>query len=364
MKILLWPFIYFPSFGGVEMMTYSLATEFQKMGHEVVIFADDPFGGAFSEKRVDNLLVYYFPFSAVLSSRRPRLIKKTIDAAFEILDQFKPDLASIHGIYEFFAFFQLRVLKNIPFFLTVHGPLEERQYCRSASCLELWSKAKGVNTVSYAMFDQLSRENWNHPFFTVISNGVSPSRFPEPISETRADRIAMIGRFSPEKCFSVGFHAFKKVKKAFPEATLCLAGKGDEEDLLLKLRKELELENAIEMPGFIAPDKVHTILDEATVVWIPSLYESFGLVSIEAAIRGRPVIASDALGLKEAIEQGKTGLLVEPKNPDALARATISLLKNPELRRKMGRYAKERAEKLFSMESCAGKYIEMYTQNL
>ena len=108
---------------------------------------------------------------------------------------------------------------------------------------------------------------------------------------------------------------------------------------------------------------VHAWIDSATVVWVPSSYESFGLSAAESASRGRPVIASRIMGLKEVVEHEKTGLLVEPNNPDALAQATKTVFLHPHLGHAMGLRGSLRAKKLFSIERCAQQYVKMY-QNL
>lgn len=360
MKILLWSKYYFPSIGGLQMMARLLALQLCKQGHQVIVFADQTHstGGTVLHGLVDGIEVYYFPFQAALASKNPTFLKEMLTQATRIVEQFAPDVANIHGWYEFFAFFQVRVLKNVPFFLTIHGLLEKEHY-KARSCCELWDAARGVNTVSHSLMETLTGENWRHASLCVIHNGISFSRIEQQV-QTRKNHVVMLGRFTSEKCFDVGLHAFKQVKEALPDATLCLAGGGDDREMLTRLRQELQLEEAVEMPGMIHPDQVHHVLDPAAVVWIPSLYESFSLVALEAARRRRAVIASNVFGLKETVAQGKTGLLIEPQNPHALAQATLALLQEPAVYEQMGRDGYERGARLFSIERCASNYIRMY----
>ena len=359
MKILLWPSYYFPSIGGLEMVVRALAKEFRNLGHTTIVFADSKTSKSYMSL-VEEIEVHYFPFQAALGSKNPSLIKATLERAATLIQAFSPDVANIHGWYEFFAFFQLRVLKQIPFFLTVHG-LMERMHYQTHSCKQLWSQAKGVNVVSNALLHQLSEENWHHPSLRLIYNGIF---LPQTVLQNAAKEgvhIAMIGRFTAEKCFDIGLRAFKKLKTIIPDATLCLAGQGDDWNLLTALRKELGLEQCVEMPGFIHPDRIDSIIDRAHLVWIPSLYESFCLVALEAAARGRPVVASDVFGLKEAVEHGKTGLLVKKNDPDSIVEASLSLLQSPQQCHKMGEYANQRVERLFSIQRAANQYVDMYT---
>ena len=117
------------------------------------------------------------------------------------------------------------------------------------------------------------------------------------------------------------------------------------------------------MPGFVPPKKVEDFIDQSTLVLIPSSYESFSLVALEAALRGRPVVASRVSGLKEVIEDQKTGLLVEPQNPPVLAAAIDTLLSHPLQMEQMGKAAFERASRLFNIETTTTNYLKMYEQS-
>jgi glycosyltransferase involved in cell wall biosynthesis len=357
-KILLWPSHYFPAIGGVELMTRSLAKEFHKQGHAVAVFADSKNSNPLRENLVDGIRVYYFPFQAALNSKNPALLKNVLHLASEKCRAFDPDIANVHGWYEFFSFFQVRVLEKIPTFLTIHGLLGWLHHLGN-SCTRLWSMARAINTVSNTLIDQLAGKNFHHPRLQIIYNGIDLGSIP-PVLEKGENKLAMIGRFTSEKCFDVGLYAFKSLKRLLPRATLILAGNGHDWKMLTSLREQLELEDSVQMPGLIHPDQIYSIIDEANILWIPSLYESFCLVAIEAAARRRSVIANNVFGLKEVVEDGKTGLLVQANDPDILAHASLGLLQDSETRMKMGRNGRKRVEEKFSIGRCANEYLQMY----
>ena len=91
-----------------------------------------------------------------------------------------------------------------------------------------------------------------------------------------------------------------------------------------------------------------------------SLREGFSNVILESMASGKPVIASNVGGNPEAILDGKTGFLFEPQDPDELAAKTISLLKDKNLRERMGRVARKRAEEIFSIRKMVERYESLY----
>ncbi|RYZ27136.1 MAG: glycosyltransferase [Chitinophagaceae bacterium] len=99
---------------------------------------------------------------------------------------------------------------------------------------------------------------------------------------------------------------------------------------------------------------------EGDVFVFPSHYESFGLVCCEAMAAGRAVVGSRSGGMAEIIEDGKSGILVEPKNPAAIAKAVTQLLENNELRLSLGKAAQQRITDLLSPSLVLQKQIAVY----
>lgn len=355
MKILLWPLQYFPHIGGLEKLVHSLALSLLDKGHEVLVVSNGEKAGSFSKEGVlQNVPVLTFPFAAALFNYQLPLIRQVLADVSALFPAFVPDIVNIHGWIESFAFYQVRVLEKqrVPACLTVHGLLEQKCY-RTANCLRLWHRVQAVNTVSHAITPSLP-----HPFLQTIYNGLSPSK--TPLKPLPKNRLLLIGRLTEEKCFPIAFYAFKQLLPQYPTLQLTLIGDGPDYEALVKLKQSLNL--PIEMPGFVPPHAVESFIDQATLVLVPSSYESFSLVALEAALRARPVIASRVMGLKEVIEDQRTGLLVEPQNPDALAAAIHTLLSHPLRMEQMGQAALERAIRLFTMENTANHYLRMYEQ--
>ena len=101
------------------------------------------------------------------------------------------------------------------------------------------------------------------------------------------------------------------------------------------------------------------------VVVLPSVaIEGLGVVLIEAAFLGKPVVGSDAPGIREAMLDGVTGLLAPPGDAKGLAAAIDTLLADPELARRMGQAGRERARSMFTVERMAARAEALYRELL
>ena len=109
---------------------------------------------------------------------------------------------------------------------------------------------------------------------------------------------------------------------------------------------------------------IHNLFKESTIIVLPSYREGFPKVLQEAAACGRPVIASDVPGCREAIKEGKTGHLVEPRSATALAEKIQELIENRELLQKMGYEARKLAEEEFSLDDIVSQHLELYDELL
>jgi glycosyltransferase involved in cell wall biosynthesis len=107
---------------------------------------------------------------------------------------------------------------------------------------------------------------------------------------------------------------------------------------------------------------VTQLYSHAAVFVCPSVYEPFGLINLEAMACETPVVASAVGGILEVVEDGKTGLLVPPGKPEALAEALTRILDNPELARRMGRAGRARVEARFSWASVAERTEQVYAE--
>ena len=177
--------------------------------------------------------------------------------------------------------------------------------------------------------------------------------------------VAMVGRMSPEKGFSQGLRALALVREDVPDLTIRFVGGGLEEGPLFELARDMDLLRSIEYYGRLSNHDALRIVAGVDLVLVPSTtLEGFSLVALEAALLGKPVVATDVGGLPETVIHGETGLLTQDGNPQGLAAAVLRLIRDPGLRSSMGVRARDRALARFSMERYTRELRRIYRGTL
>lgn len=167
--------------------------------------------------------------------------------------------------------------------------------------------------------------------------------------------------FRPVKRISDVVRIFASVRAEMP-AKLVLIGEGPERLFAQQLVRELELEGEVIFLG--QQDDIQGPLGCADLLLLPSEQESFGLTALEAMVARVPVIATTIGGLPEVVEDGVSGFLFPVGEVAAMARAAVSLLRDEERRRRMGRAGRERAKRLFAREAVLPRYESLYERVL
>jgi glycosyltransferase involved in cell wall biosynthesis len=168
-----------------------------------------------------------------------------------------------------------------------------------------------------------------------IHNGVNLAELNGLCGEGSADNnvsyILCVSAYKEQKAIDVLIRAFKMVHSADPSLKLVLVGDGPLRGQLEDLAMSLGIQDQIEFHGPKERAEVAKLLRGCKVFALPSRFETFGIVILEAMACKKPVIATTAGGIPEIIEDGKNGILVEPDNPKALADALITVLKDQTL---------------------------------
>jgi len=209
--------------------------------------------------------------------------------------------------------------------------------------------------------------------FTAIYNAVDLKRFINvdvPILKKKKELglspecpvVGTVARLSSEKGHRYLLEAAAMVCEAFPSVQFLLIGDGI-------LRKDLE-KQAIELGisenvVFLGLRKdVPEILPVIDLFVLPSLYEGFGIVLVEAMAAGKPVVATRVGGIPEVVVDGKTGILAPPKEPKRIAEAIITLLQDKAQAQKMGQAGHKRAIEHFGLEAMMNKIHHLYEELL
>jgi starch synthase len=174
--------------------------------------------------------------------------------------------------------------------------------------------------------------------------------------------VLFFGRISQYKGIDVLIRAGSRISLEFPEAKIVIAGKGPDFEKyasLIKDRSRFELHDR-----FIPDREVATFFRRATVVVLPYIEASQSGVALVAFAFGKPVVATDVGSLPEVVEDGLTGFIVPPGDPEALGEAIIKILGNPALQKSMGRNALAKGDSDLSWSRIAQKTAEIYSEIL
>jgi len=222
-----------------------------------------------------------------------------------------------------------------------------------------------------------------------IYNGVDTSQFsaaPDSRDEPKKKQLLLcVGRITPEKGLHIVIDAFNTLARKYPDLELCLIGQEriTPAEFLVELsddarvrslkafypgsyqKKIMEslapaLSSRVFLSGHVSHSEMVSKYYDATIFLNASYYETFGIPVAEAMACGLPVIAARAGGVPEIVEDGLSGLLVEPGDADALAAAVTKLLENKPLRDSLARAGRERVRERFNFDSIAGELAKLY----
>jgi len=229
----------------------------------------------------------------------------------------------------------------------------------------LYPKADRIVAISQGVADDLiSLLNLPHEKVIVIYNPVvTPELFEQAkqpanhpwFEQNRLPVILAVGRLSPEKDYPTLFRAFSLVRQVRP-AKLLILGEGEERSNLERLAIELGIQNDVSMPGFV--DNPFAFMAKASVFVLSSAWEGFGNVLVEALACGCPVVATDCRsGPREILDNGRYGRLVPVGDHEALAKAILETLDNPDF--PADRQTRFQRAMEFSVDAAVDKYLKV-----
>ncbi|MBW4651286.1 MAG: glycosyltransferase family 1 protein [Kastovskya adunca ATA6-11-RM4] len=184
--------------------------------------------------------------------------------------------------------------------------------------------------------------------------------------------VFYVGRFDPRKGIETLVRAVGQSQLRNTDKLRLIVGGGSrpgqsdgiERDRIEGIVAELGLTDIVSFPGRLADEVLPAYYAAADVCVVPSHYEPFGLVAIEAMASGTPVVASDVGGLQFTVVSEETGLLAPPQDDTAFATAIDRILTNPEWREQLGHGARKRVEEKFSWNGVAQQLSGLYEQLL
>lgn len=205
------------------------------------------------------------------------------------------------------------------------------------------------------------------PPIQVIPNGIQVPVKASGVKRKKDFRVGMVAHFTPQKRHEDFIRAAEIVSASCDHVSFTIVGRpyadaasrGYAAEILVRARTLLK-QRRLRISDFSEPGE--DVLGGFDIIVLPSVRESFSNAILEAMAAGVPVVAARSGGNAELVEHRRTGLLVPPMQPEALARAILRLVEEPELTTRMGRSAREKARTQFSIDDCVDAYEAVYAR--
>jgi phosphatidylinositol alpha-mannosyltransferase len=346
--------------GGVQVHVRQLASRLLERGHEVVVLA--PTTAPASEPRLRSVgRPMRVPYRGTVAPIAPFSYRRTRSA----LEVFGPDLVHVHEPFTPSASMFATLAARAPVVATFHAYLDRSRAMELAAPVlrKVWARITLGIAVSEAAASFLRRA-LPDASLEIVPNGVDVRAFAEPgtvadgLQEGR--RIVWVNRLDPQKGFPIAVAAFSKVLADVPDAVLVVLGDGRDREALGLLTGSAR--SRIDMCGSVPNDRIpgyHAACEAFVSAAVGQ--ESFGIALVEAMAAGLPVVATDIPGYREVVTDGVEGLLVPPRDPEALAAGLVRVLQEPGLGRRLGEAGRARARS-FDWPIVVDRLEELYAR--
>ena len=378
--------------GGTAAHVTGLSEALAAAGHEMVVLSiDDPRVDRDAERSGPvQILRAAHDMPWIPPTRRLAIAASANHAIVKLADRldraWRPDVVHGHDWTVGWAGDTLASRYDVPFVLTMHGTERVRHGGNlpvgepaDIAAIEWWLAFQADRLITPTQFieEQLISGFELDPHRVVrIPNGIDPGHWglgdgtvtpaDDPAggsssSDTEREPLVVTwGRVQFEKGFQVLARALATLRHRRPEVRSVIAGRGS---YLPELQTQIDVEGVsdlIDLPGFLRHDDLRALVQRAGCVVIPSLYEPFGVVALEALAAGAPLIVARTGGLAELVGGTGAALTFEPGNADDLAHCIEMVLRDDDLATSLTERARELVTGRYAWEAIAHETAQLY----
>lgn len=409
MKIVIATAVYYPMTNGVAVFSHNLAVGLAKRGHEVLVLCPSQTGKNYTRTadgvevkylKSINTRVYPDQINPVPAKKKmfgrelPHLLYKKgfkvsvfpLPEIKKALDEFKPDVVHVQisdpiGL----SVVSYARKRGIPVVTTEHNQPEVLteplklpsvvrrpvNYLLASYFRNRQSKSDFVTMPTEQSIKHLLAKKPIDVPIAAVSNGVDLSNFkPGQVTDEIYDKykikknvptVLYVGRVDPEKQVGLVLKAFRKARSKLPKAQMVVVGDGVDKARLEKLAKNLGVNSAVRFLGRVLPPDLYEIYKVGDVFATGSEVETQGIVLIEAAASGLPLVAVNKGAVAEVCLDGKNGFLCEPGNVSEFADALFKILSEPVIRKRFSENSLKIAAE-HDFEKTLDKFINIYSK--
>lgn len=390
MKILIVSWEYPPVVvGGLGRHVHHLATELAAAGHEVVVLSRRPSGTDASTHPTithisEGVLVVavaedipHFEFGIDMLPWTLAMGHAMVRAGIGlgrsgIGDGWRPDVVHAHDWLVAHPAIALAEHFDVPLVSTLHATEAGRhsgwlsgRINRQVHSVEWWlaNESDWLITCSASMRDEVTElYGPDLPSVSVIRNGIDITTWSYRERQPRSGpaRLLYVGRLEYEKGVQDAIAALPKIRRSHPGTTLVVAGEGTQFDWLREQARQHRVARSVTFLGNLDHTELLGWLHGADAIVLPSRYEPFGIIALEAAAAGIPLVTSTAGGLGEAVVDGITGLSFRPGDVTGLVSAIRETLDDPAAAQTRAHAARERLTDDFDWGHVAEETVQVY----
>ncbi len=359
MKILVvnWQDLTNPQAGGAEVHLEEILRRLVSHGHEITLLCSG-YPGARREEIIKGVKIIRrgrrFNFNLVAPGHLRRLARTSpFDILIEDINKipfYTPLYMKLPTLVVVPHLFSTTVFREINFLLGTYIYLAEKP-------LVAVYRGRKFNVISESTAFDIAQRGIPREDISVVHCGIDKGTFAYDATIPKYARptILYLGRIKKYKSIDHLLLAYKKVQEIISEADLIIVGSGDYTEPLKKLARKLGLEDKVQFKGFVSSKDKVEYLRRSHVAVYPSLKEGWGLTNIEANACGTAVVAADVPGLRDSVDNGRTGFLYRYGDIEDLAAKLKTVLMDTTLRTSMEINARQWAAR-FDWDKAADEF--------